>query len=96
MAIRQKIAAGERVRVTPPRRWAWVAAAGTAAVLLLLLGIFLPTPTGPGAPPELVVVAEADEEMEATMQGHLSAVWAAPLADEAAVGLRLAAWDNDG
>ena len=96
MAIRQEIAAGERVRVTPRRRLAWLAATGTAALLLLLLGIFLPMPTEPGAPPELVVVAEADEEMEATLQGHLSTVWAAPLADEAAVGLRLAAWENDG
>lgn len=97
MAIRQEIAAGERVRVTPSRRWAWVAATGTAALLLVLLGMFLLTPTGPGAPPELVVVvAEADEEMEATMQGHLSAVWSAPLADEAAFGLRLASWENDG
>ena len=96
MAIRQEIATGERVRVIPPRRWAWVAATGLATLLLVVLGMFLLTPSGPGAPPELVVVAEADEEMEATMQGHLSAVWAAPLADEAAVGLRLAAWDNDG
>lgn len=96
MAIRREIAAGEQVRVTPPRRLAWVAATGVAALVLVLLGMFLLTPTGPGAPPELVVVAEADEEMEATMQGHLSAVWAAPLADEAAVGLRLAAWENDG
>ena len=96
MAIRQEIADGVRLRATPRRRLALVAAAGTAAVLLLLLGTFLPMSTGPGAPPELVVVAEADDEMEATMQGHLSAVWAAPLADEAAMGLSLATWEGDG
>ena len=95
-AIRQEIAAGERVRVAPRRRLAWVAATSVAALLLVVLGMFLLTPTGPSAPPELVVAAEADEEMEATLQGHLSAVWAAPLADEAAVGLRMAAWENDG
>jgi len=96
MAIRQAIGAGEQVRVTPGRRWAWVAATSVAALLLVLLGMFLLSPTGPSARPELVVAVEADEEMEATLQGHLSTAWGAPLADEAAVGLRLVAWENDG
>ena len=74
-------------------RWAWVMA--TAAVVLVLIVAVLLGPLGLGEP-RLVVALEADEEMQATMEGHLSAVWAAPLSDVAALGLQMASVEENG
>ena len=74
-------------------RWAWVMA--TAAVVLVLAVAVLVGPLGLGEP-RLVVALEADDEMQATMEGHLSAVWAAPLSDVAAVGLQMASVEENG
>jgi predicted anti-sigma-YlaC factor YlaD len=92
-AVRERI--GERpragARVRP--RWAW--AMGAVALVLVALTVVLMRP--PQVPePVVVLAAEADEEMQATMDGHLSTVWAAPLSDVAGVGLRMAALENDG
>jgi len=96
-AVRRRMLAGERVGARPRLRWGWGVAAGAVALVLVLLGVVVMGPRRAGPPPGPgAVMVEADEEMEATMQGHLSAVWAAPLADEAAVGLRLAAVEDDG
>ena len=92
-AVREKI--GEPRPAAPRRpRLAWGLAMGVVALLMVAVGIFLQRPLGLGEP-RLVVAVEADEEMQATIQGHLPTMWAAPLADEAAVGLRLAALENN-
>jgi len=63
---------------------------------LIVVGVFLLLPTGTSAPPEIVVTAEADAEMQAVIDGHASAIWSAPLADEAAVGLRFVSLEDGG
>jgi anti-sigma factor RsiW len=94
-AVQREMRGTERVPVARRLRWAWGTAAGVVALAALVVGAFVLGPMGPGEP-QLVVATEADEEMQATMEGHLSAVWAAPLSDEAAVGLRLAVLEDDG
>jgi len=71
----------------------WGLAMGAVALLLIVVGLFLLYPTG--GQPTLVVVSEPDAEMQATIDAHVSTMWGAPLADQAAVGLRLAA-ENGG
>lgn len=94
-AIRTKIDDLQRTTAPARPRFAWGLAMGVVAVLIVALGIFLQRTT-PVREPVLVVVAEADDEMQATIDGHLSTMWAAPLTDEAAVGLQLAQWENGG
>jgi anti-sigma factor RsiW len=94
-AVRERIGDLRRASAPARPRFAWGLAMGLVAVLMVALGIFLQRPT-PVGEPLLVVAVEADDEMQATIEGHLSTMWAAPLADEAAVGLRLAGWENDG
>ena len=92
-AVRLRIAERPRARVRARMRWGW--AMGAVALVALVLAVFLARP--PAAQEPVVVIAvEADEEMQATMDGHLSAVWAAPLSDVAGVGLRMATLENGG
>jgi anti-sigma factor RsiW len=88
LAVQQQVLARPRL----PRRWArsaWRLAMGGVALLLILVSAFVFGPLRSQAPVP-TMTAEVDAEMAATMEDHLSAVWASPLADEAAVGLRLA------
>ena len=94
-AVRDRIGDLGRAPAPARPRFAWGLAMGLVAVLIVALGLFLQRPT-PIGEPLLVIAVEADDEMQATIEGHLSTMWAAPLADEAAVGLRLAEWENDG
>jgi len=94
-AVRERVGELRRAAAPARPRFAWGLAMGLVAVLIVALGIFLQRPT-PVGEPLLVVAVEADDEMQATIDGHLSTMWAAPLADEAAVGLRLAEWENGG
>ena len=94
-AVRERIGDLRRASAPARPRLAWGLAMGLVAVLFVALGIFLQRPATVGEP-LLVVAVEADDEMQATIEGHLSTMWAAPLADEAAVGLRLAQWENGG
>jgi len=92
-AVRLRISERPRARVRARMRWGW--AMGAVALVALVLAVFLARP--PAAQEPVVVIAvEADEEMQATMDGHLSAVWAAPLSDVAGVGLRMATLENGG
>lgn len=72
------------------RRWVLVAA---AAVFLLFGLLLLPTRRAPE--PVVVPMAQADEELQRTMQRHLTASESAPLADSAAIGLALGSWEED-
>ena len=92
-AVRQRIAERPRERVRARPRWGW--AMGAVALVLVVLAAFFVRPPGVQEP-VVVTVVEADEEMQATMDGHLSAVWAAPLSDVAGVGLRMVALENGG
>jgi|GEM_PF-1477772 len=91
--VRQRI----RERAPAQRRWrpAWAMAMGAAALVLIVIGVVLLRPVGVGEP-SLIVVAEPDEEMQATIEGHLPTAWAAPLADHASLGLRLELLEDDG
>lgn len=93
-AVRERI-----VRRTAPARarlrWALGAAMGAVALVLLVFGVLLLRPAETMRP-LTVTTAEADQEMRATMEGHVSTTWAAPLADEAAMGLRLGSMEDDG
>jgi anti-sigma factor RsiW len=95
-SIRREIEGRRRAPVGTGLRWAWALAVTTAALVLMAFGALKLRQHALEATPQVAVVAEVDEEMRATMEGHLSAVWAAPLSDEAAVGLRLAALEGDG
>ncbi|MBN1458397.1 MAG: zf-HC2 domain-containing protein [Armatimonadetes bacterium] len=93
--VRQRIAARAQAPARrAPLRLAW-GAVGAAALVVIMLGVFLLWPMG-GGEPGLIIATEPDEEMAATIEGHVPTVWAAPLADEAAIGLRLAAMENGG
>jgi len=94
-AVRERVGELRRAAAPARPRFAWGLAMGLVAVLIVALGIFLQRPT-PVGEPLLVMAVEADDEMQATIDGHLSTMWAAPLADEAAVGLRLAELENNG
>lgn len=93
--IQARLAEPRRAPSVPRRhRPAWGLAMGAVALLMIVVGLFLLYPTG--TQPTLVVVAEPDAEMQATIDAHVSTMWSAPLADEAAVGLRLASMENGG
>lgn len=94
-AVRDRIGDLRRTSAPARPRLAWGLAMGVVAMLFVALGIFLQR-SAPVGEPLLVIAAEADDEMQATIEDHVSTMWAAPLADEAAVGLRLAEWENGG
>jgi predicted anti-sigma-YlaC factor YlaD len=95
--LRVQLASRGRRVFGPQRRWAWGAAVGALAVVMAVLAVMFFGPVRTTAPaPHTVVAAEPDAEIQATMQGHLSMAWSAPLADEAALGLRLATLEEDG
>jgi len=93
-SVRRRIERPARAPVRRPRLV--VGAVGLAVLSLIVVGVFLLLPTGTSAPPEIVVTAEADAEMQAVIDGHASAIWSAPLADEAAVGLRFVSLEDGG
>jgi ferric-dicitrate binding protein FerR (iron transport regulator) len=78
-------------------RYAFGFAAAVVALALVALGLLAIRRTGAPTPPVGGgQVVAADVEMETTMEGHLATTWGAPLADEAAMGLRLASLEDDG
>ena len=76
-------------------RWAYAMAAGALTLALIAFGALLLRPVGVQEMPasELMV---AEQDMSATIEGHWSTAWAAPLADEAAMGLRFAPEEENG
>lgn len=95
--VRRALPARPSPAPTPGARLTWRWAMGAAAVVLVALAALVLRPQATPPPPVPVVSAEiAEQELQATMQGHLSAVWSAPLSDGAAVGLRLASLEEGG
>ncbi len=92
--VQARILARTRKRTRPALRFAWAAAAA-ALLALLVYGGVVRLPGGQMIDPEAAAVAEAETELRSTMEDHLAAVWAAPLTDEAAIGLRLGALEED-
>jgi len=84
----------EKLRPTQRRAWerGWSVAGLALAVLVVAAVTFLP---GLKPEPETVVAVQVDAEMQASLEGHLAAVWSAPLADAAEVGLRLDSLEDD-
>lgn len=76
-------------------RWALGVAMGAVALVVIVFGILIMQPSEMRTPMTVNNI-EADQEMQATMEGHVSTTWAAPLADEAAMGLRLGSMGDDG
>lgn len=91
-AIRFRIRANERRRA----RRGWVerlAAPGLALIVLVVaLSRFLP---GPQLGPETMLPTQTDQDIQLTMEAHLTNVWSAPLSDPAAVGLHLESVEDD-
>jgi len=95
-AVRPQLRPGLRPVTARPRlRLAYALATATFAVLAIAFGWLL-RPSPVAAPPAVTPVVRADDEMKASMQGHLKAAWSAPLGDEAALGLRMAALEGEG
>jgi len=94
--VRRRLYAISRRPARPRLRLAWGLAMGGAALALAVLGGVVVRPAGRVTPPVRVEAGQVDQEMWATMEDHLSAAWAAPLADEAAMGLRLAEVETEG
>ncbi len=84
----------ERSRPTPRRAWerGLIVAGLALAVLVVAAVTFLP---GLKPEPETVVAVQMDAEMQADLEQHFAAVWSAPLADAAEVGLRLDSVEGD-
>lgn len=91
-SIRQRITAPAHPRGDWARGWALASVA--LALLLVALITFAPR-YQPDQPETVPLVHPEQEEMQAGLEGHLAAVWSAPLADAAAVGLRLDAMEDD-
>jgi hypothetical protein len=94
--VRAQIRARARKAARPILRLAWAAGVVTVGLALLLYGGRARLPQGQALAPETAAVVEVETELRATMEDHLAAVWASPLGDEAAVGLRLAALEEEG
>ncbi len=93
-AVRERVLARPRERARVRPRWAW-AMSTVALVVVVAVAAVVMVPR-PVERPVVVAAAAADEEMQMTMDDHLSTVWAAPLSDMAAVGLRMAALEENG
>ena len=93
-SISRRIAQPART-VTRRLRWAWGAAASAVAIVLIIIAFFVASPNGSG-PTQLAMSPPAEEEMAAAIEGRIPAAWAAPLSDEAAVGLRFMSTEDGG
>jgi hypothetical protein len=64
--------------------------------LLVVIGLSFMLRPGGDVASEVIVATEPDDAMLVTIEGYLPTTWTAPLADEAAVGLRFAYLEEDG
>ncbi len=91
-AVRGRIAS----RAPARPRLSWAFAVGAVALVVIVIGLsFVLRPVGHVAS-DVIVATEPDDAMLVTIEGYLPATWSAPLADEAAVGLRFAYLEDGG
>jgi len=92
-AISAAIVARPRPHGHPAAFRSWRVALGIVTVLILIIGVVFVRPFHSSSPPVTVTVTAemeaGDDDTPATMESHLAAQWSTPLADEAAVGLRM-------
>jgi len=94
--IRGRISERAPAAQRPRPRLAWAFAVGAVALVMIVIGLtFVLRPFG-DIGSDLILATEPDDEMLVTIESHLPTTWAAPLADEAAVGLRFAYLEEDG
>jgi len=74
----------------------WRGAVAVAAVAAMLIVVWAVRPHQAPLPAPAVQQVAIDEEFQSTLEGHLSSVWVTPLADEAALGLQMAALGEEG
>lgn len=91
-SLRQRITAPARPQIGRSRGLAF---AGLALVILLVALITFGPRYQADQPEAVPIVHIEEEEMQASLEGHLAAVWSTPLADAASVGLRLDAVEDD-
>lgn len=93
-AVRRRIESRAPAPARP--RLGWAFAVGAVALLVIVVGLtFVLSPIGHMGS-DVVVTTEPDDQMLVTIEGRLPTAWAAPLADEVAVGLRFASLEDDG
>jgi anti-sigma factor RsiW len=95
-SVKQEVLARPRLAVKSRLRRTWRLALALVALVVLVVGVDFVRPYRPSAPPLVVTaeVREGDDDTPAAMETHLSAQWSTPLADEAAMGLRMAEFES--
>jgi anti-sigma factor RsiW len=93
-AVRRRIESRAPAPARP--RLGWALAVGTVALLVIVIGLTLMLGPVGDMGSDVVVATEPDDQMLVTIEGRLPTAWAAPLADEVAVGLRFAYLEDDG
>jgi anti-sigma factor RsiW len=88
-SVRREILARPRPPAGTRLRRTWRLALATAALAVLVVGGIFLRPHQPSAPPVATAFEPTDDDTPAAMEAHLAAQWSTPLADEAAVGLRM-------
>jgi hypothetical protein len=86
---------GRRFVARPRLRLAYAVAAAAFVALVVFFGGLLRSSRMTSRPVATPVV-RAEEEVQASVEGHLAASWSSPLGDEAALGLRMAAVEGEG
>lgn len=94
-AVRPRLEARQRVLARPGLRLAYAVAAAAFALLVVFFGGLLRS-SRTTSPPVTTPIVRAEEEVRASVEGHLAATWSSPLGDEAALGLRMDALEGEG
>ncbi len=88
-SVRREVLARPRPSAGTHLRRIWRLALGATTLAAVIVGGLVLRPHQPAAPPVMTAVEPTDSDTPAAMQAHLAAQWSTPLADEAAVGLRM-------
>ena len=95
-SIEAEIAGKQSLPTIRSLRVLWRGAVVVAALATALIAGWMVRPQEAPIAAPTVQQAEIDEEFQSTLEGHLSAIWVTPLADEAALGLQMADLGEEG